>query len=100
MMFWKVDCEREIPYLKRLIDSRINIYKDVKTYQINQMEVLKMTIQTYVTSCDNCGGEAKNRWIVGFDEINIDFMSDMELECPECGYVTWIEIEKNLRAYK
>lgn len=61
-----------------------------------------MSVQIYVTECDNCGGEAKAKTLdlTGSNEIIIDFISNMELECPECGYVAWIEIEKNLRAYK
>lgn len=61
-----------------------------------------MIKQTFITSCDNCGGEACSITadMTGENEIIIDFLDDMELECTTCGAVTGLSIDKRLEVAK
>lgn len=57
-----------------------------------------MIIQTYRTTCDDCGNEiiSKAGNMTGDDSIIIDFLEDMEFEC-ECGTTTYLQIEKHTK---
>lgn len=57
-----------------------------------------MIKQVFKTSCDNCGGEAVSvvADMTGGNEVIIDFLDDMYLNCAACGASTGISIDKHL----
>lgn len=56
-----------------------------------------MIIQTFKTSCDNCGGDAvmTTADMTDENEILLEFLDGEDLTCTDCGATTIISIDKN-----
>ncbi len=55
-----------------------------------------MIIQTYKTTCEDCGNEIESKAgdMTGNNEIIVDFIDAMEFYCDNCDVTTYIEINK------
>jgi len=55
-----------------------------------------MIIQTFTTTCEDCGEElyAKVGVLNGGNEITVDFIDGMDFYCEDCDKTTYVELQK------